>query len=861
MRVLNNTHLQIVWFVGRPRPPQFSVSLVIKGSYKLSAGGVADVIASTESARPTGDLYVGNEGETSLRYSSDFALFKPRADVILVGSCHVPDGVPTKTSRVRFAAGEIRKTVTVIGDRHWHKTAEGIRATEPMPFTTMPLADEYSFGGPSFDSNPLGKGFEPKEQTDGRKTWALPNLEDPRHLINSPDDRPMPVGLGPLPVTSPQRQTQMGTYDDVWLQQRWPGFPADFDWGHFNAAHRDQQIEGYLQGDESLHIENMHPQHAIYQCQLPGVRPRVFLNRQRSDNAKFAEVALNLDTLWVDMDAEVINLVWRGRVSVKSPEHEELKDVLLAVERLDEPPETVDHYHRQLLESTTVAAMGDDLHERKSPVIPVDMQPDEESKLSTTAVGKSSKGTVPNDALDEDSAIEVEHKKLLNQARADLDKAGFSTAILDAVSFENDPSIGGLDEEIAPDEELTKLLEQSKTELVRSGVPEALLSSLSLGGDTTVFMSGILKQFGIQAVDAEKYIAEALSKSKQQLIDTGLDPSILDELEALSVQDSERDSVDAIGKDAEPKSPREKISEDILTKKDFSGEDFSGADFSGLSLGGVDFSNAILASANFSNAQLDGANFVGANLAGADFSKAQLDGAQLGAADLEGAKLTGASVKRASMKGANFSDATLEDANLVSADAEGAFFDSANLTNAALQFGMFNGVSFQGACLDRVKANGASFRQASFVAAKGRAANLSGCDLTELRAGEGCDLEGSNLSQTKADGSLWQDANLSNCDLSYASLARADFSRATLDQANLHAIDASQAIFIKASLKQARVTQANLFESLFERAHLQGTNFSGSNLYGSEFWDAVLDGTVLTGTNVMMTKLATDEAK
>ena len=63
----------------------------------------------------------------------------------------------------------------------------------------------------------------------------LPNLEDPREMVRTPNDRPAPAGFGPLDATWPQRTALMGTYDDRWLREDFPGLPKDLDWAAFNA--------------------------------------------------------------------------------------------------------------------------------------------------------------------------------------------------------------------------------------------------------------------------------------------------------------------------------------------------------------------------------------------------------------------------------------------------------------------------------------------------------------------------------------------------------------------------------------------------------------------------------------------------
>ncbi|MFT6308408.1 MAG: hypothetical protein ACJA0Z_003581 [Halioglobus sp.] len=801
MNLINKTKLQVAWFAACPRPPAFAVTIIVKGAFKLAPDGTAETIDNADDARPTGEQYVDNNREASLRYDGDFALFKPRTDLLLVGTCYAPDQTPTDSCNVTVGIGDRKKTLGVIGDRFWLKDRGRIVASAPQPFNSMSLAAENSFGGPGFEANPFGKGFQPQVQPNGGKRWALPNVEDPMRLINTNTDQPAPVGFGPVPISAPQRRSNMGTYDDAWLENRWPGFPSDFDWGHFNAAPADQQLNGYLKGNELLSMENLHPENAIYRCQLPGLRPRCFLNKEHKGEDKFMEVDLSLDTVWVDADAEQMNLVWRGRVVVKSPEHPELLDLLLVTEKLTESPRTPDTYRPQLLQATSGTST-------------------QESNPAGLMPASLSPGLHPDTEEDDDSA-----------------------------ETEDDPFSEG-----AIEEKMTESLNEMKSELAKAGVPAVLLGMLSEDGDPELFTQGLLDHLGLNTADSEKFLAEASEKSMQELRDLGLDPSMMEEeFDAFSSQEDEDENADE-------QASSDKTEENITGKQNFSGEDLSGANFSGQSLGGADFSHAILANANFSGAQLDDANFTGANLSGANLSKASLGGANLDLADLQGANLTTTILNGASLKNANLSGATLEGAKLLRVAGSGALFSAANLTHAVLKSGVFDGASFKGACLDNMTANGASFRQAIFIAAKGNAVVLAECDLTEVRAGEKCDLQNSNLRQIKADGSQWADAKLTGCDFSFASLHRADFNGASLEHANFHAVEASKSVFRRANFAGAVVTQANFFESSFERANLQGANFSGSNLYGSEFWNAALQGTVFIGSNIKMTKLANAEA-
>jgi len=59
----------------------------------------------------------------------------------------------------------------------------------------------------------------------------------------------------------------------------------------------------------------MHPQHHNLRCRLPAIRIRCIIERPHEKQSILDEAAMNLDTLFVDMDALQLILVWRCRLS------------------------------------------------------------------------------------------------------------------------------------------------------------------------------------------------------------------------------------------------------------------------------------------------------------------------------------------------------------------------------------------------------------------------------------------------------------------------------------------------------------------------------------------------------------------
>ena len=154
------------------------------------------------------------------------------------------------------------------------------------------------------------------------------------------------MAFGPVGRTWEPRIKRAGTYDKNWLKHRSPKLPEDFQEAFYNCAPEDQQMPGYLRGDEEVRVQNMHPEHSDFRCRLPGVRVRALLDRKVGARYQFEEITMNLDTLWVDMEALQMVLVWRGRIPATSLEGQ--GPVLIVEEPLASPPRPAESYRPEL---------------------------------------------------------------------------------------------------------------------------------------------------------------------------------------------------------------------------------------------------------------------------------------------------------------------------------------------------------------------------------------------------------------------------------------------------------------------------------------------------------------------------------
>lgn len=333
-----------------------SYTAIVKATFRLVNGARAEP-AEEQIPLVGADILYSDLQEMAIRYESDFLPFKPRADALCVGKAYGPKGKVTTECLIRFSVGPVNKIIRVFGNRHWEKSFAGLssRITKPKPFKSIDVSYENAYGGKdagdpegyiSYALNPIGKGYSKRGK--GLKGLVLPNLEDPRHPIKRWRDRAVPKSFGPVGRTWVPRIQKAGTYDTRWLEHRSPELPEDFDEAYYNCAPVDQQIEGYLQGDEEVRINNMHPEYPLFRCQLPGVRVRSFVDRKTAEESRLEEIPMNLDTLWVDMEALIMVLVWRGRIPEAGLDSD--SPVLIVEEPLEEEPRSPESYREKLLE-------------------------------------------------------------------------------------------------------------------------------------------------------------------------------------------------------------------------------------------------------------------------------------------------------------------------------------------------------------------------------------------------------------------------------------------------------------------------------------------------------------------------------
>lgn len=288
---------------------------VVKATFDLGLNGD---IAEEQVPVCLADEYWGEPGLSSLKYPSEAHLTKPGTDILLIGeACH-PQYRRITQLDVTLAVGKLRKTVRVFGDRVWEKGVVGWQMSEPLPFETMPLHYERAFGGIHevdrekkevlFEArNPVGCGFVGKRKKEEIVGMKLPNLEDPKHLIEKLKHLPPPAGFGAIAPAWEPRKSFAGTYNDSWLKNRAPYLPPDFNPKFFNLAHPDLVCPGYLKGGEPIEVLNAATQGTL-RFALPICRLEATVRVAGKDH----KPPLNLETVIIEPSVSRLCLTWRA---------------------------------------------------------------------------------------------------------------------------------------------------------------------------------------------------------------------------------------------------------------------------------------------------------------------------------------------------------------------------------------------------------------------------------------------------------------------------------------------------------------------------------------------------------------------
>lgn len=322
MELINATRLQAAYTMGTEPSAREHIVVAVKGTFAFPAedGGVCP-LADEQLPLVMADEYWGEPGHSAPRYEVDFALRKPRCEVLLNATAYAPEGRPTTKVRVGVKLGGWSKVIDLVGDRYWVVRGGSIGPSAPEPFLALPLTYERAYGGTddsdpdrpdAYMPNPVGRGYGLVRSGERLIGWPAPNTEAPDDPVSVPWGGYRPMALGIQARNAAARLKHAGTYDQHWLDEVFPFLPADFDDRYYQAAPEDQWL-AEPQGGEEVVLVNLTRDGRTSFRLPPNDLPVVFF---RKDGSREERRAM-LDTILIEPDLRRLLLTWRASIPLR----------------------------------------------------------------------------------------------------------------------------------------------------------------------------------------------------------------------------------------------------------------------------------------------------------------------------------------------------------------------------------------------------------------------------------------------------------------------------------------------------------------------------------------------------------------
>ncbi len=324
MELINTTGMCAAYTQGVEPSGREWLVVVVKGTFGIpEQAGLLARLHPEQMPMVTADTFTGEPGFSAPVQEVDFALRKPRCDILLTGSAWAPHGAPAERVLVGARVGAWQKTFAVVGNRHWGGLS-GTRASAPEPFVKMPISYDRAFGGldarhedpaehGAYMRNPVGRGWHRRLEARYVDGTPLPNTEEKDLPVTAPDGKYAPMAFGPVGRGWASRLPFAGTYDQDWIDNVFPFLPADFQDAYYQAAPLDQQLDYPMPGTLDVALANL-TRNGQERFKLPCRELPVTFFRRRGGHE---EVKAVLDTIAFDTDRRLVTLAWRAAMPLK----------------------------------------------------------------------------------------------------------------------------------------------------------------------------------------------------------------------------------------------------------------------------------------------------------------------------------------------------------------------------------------------------------------------------------------------------------------------------------------------------------------------------------------------------------------
>jgi hypothetical protein len=287
--------------------------VIVKASYSIAVGGALKLAEEPREIRLGDEPWAAPE-IPDLRLPSDFCAAKVGTDFVLAGHAVPPRRESPRYVDVAIHVADRTKLLRVNGSRQWDGSLLGVVPGPSAPMRPTPLAWSRAYGGLDLSDpkhpleearNPVGSGIA--RDLNRLIGTPAPQIEEPGKPIGAAGGRFAPVGCAPLGRSFEPRRAAMGTYDAAWLESTYPARPTDYREEHENCAPPDFVFRPSLRGGEPVAMVGVQPDGP-----LAFILPKMRILIEAEIDGRAIEHRPDLDTVVVDSDALIVELVWRA---------------------------------------------------------------------------------------------------------------------------------------------------------------------------------------------------------------------------------------------------------------------------------------------------------------------------------------------------------------------------------------------------------------------------------------------------------------------------------------------------------------------------------------------------------------------
>ena len=324
MDLLNATKMLAGYTMGMKPSGREMLVVAIKGTFEFPKDPSEEPkLAEIQLPLIDADTCTGEPGFSAPIYEVDYSPTKLRCDVLLNGCAYAPDEKPVTKIQVGFKVGDLTKTFNVVGDRKW-EAGIGISPGYPSIFKKMPISYDTAFGGvdrflknekkhKAYMVNPVGIGYHAHIASDLVDGTPMPNTEEVDDPVKIPNHEYKPMSFGPIARAWEPRYKYAGTYDDAYMDNKFPFLPDDFNDEYFQSAPKDQQMP-FPQGGEEVLLINVSPRKTRIEFKLPSIDlPVTFFQNKGEDIEKQAVI----DTIIFEPDFNLFTITWRANIDLR----------------------------------------------------------------------------------------------------------------------------------------------------------------------------------------------------------------------------------------------------------------------------------------------------------------------------------------------------------------------------------------------------------------------------------------------------------------------------------------------------------------------------------------------------------------